>query len=110
MRMLSSIPLLLRTLFRRNTVEQELDEELRSHLEDEIEAGIDRGLTPEAARQLALRKLHGAGLYKEQVRDAWHAGLADGIRQDLRYAIRTLLQEPGLRHHRDPVAFTRDRR
>lgn len=34
MRMLSSIPLLLRTLFRRKTVEQELDEELRSHATD----------------------------------------------------------------------------
>ena len=94
MRRLSSIPLLLRTLFRRKTVEQELDDELRSHLEDEIQAGIERGLPPEAARQQAVRKLHGAGLYKEQVRDAWRAGLADGIRQDLRYAVRTLLKSP----------------
>jgi hypothetical protein len=94
MRTFSSIRLLFRTLFRRNTVEQELDEELGSHLEDEIEPGIGRGLAPEAARQSAIRKLHGAGLYKEQVRDAWHAGLADGIRQDLRYAVRTLLKSP----------------
>ena len=78
-----SIPLLLRTLFRRNAVEQELDEELRTHLEDEIEAGIHRGLTPDTARKTAIRKLHGAGLYKEQVRDAWHAGIVDGLIQDL---------------------------
>src|SRR5919206_540172 len=36
----------------------------------------------------ALHKL------EQQGRDAWHAGLADGIRQDLRYAVRTLLKSP----------------
>ena len=44
------LPLRLRSLFRAGRVEQELDEELRYHLERQIEQNIERGMTPEEAR------------------------------------------------------------
>jgi hypothetical protein len=44
------LPLRLRSLLRREQVEQELDEELRDHLDRKIEAYIADGLTPEQAR------------------------------------------------------------
>jgi hypothetical protein len=43
---LYTVPLRLRSLFRRKQVEQELDEELRYHLERQIEELIARGMTP----------------------------------------------------------------
>ena len=42
-----TLPLRLRSLFRSRQVEQELDEELRYHLERKIEENISRGMTPE---------------------------------------------------------------
>ena len=89
-----TIPLRLRSLFRRKTVEQELDEELRSHVEYETEAYLHRGMSDEEARAAALRKIHGAEFYKDEVRDAWGVSFVDSIRQDARYTLRTLRKSP----------------
>jgi len=89
-----AIPLRLRSLFRRNTVEQELEEELRSHVEDETEACVHRGMSADEARAAALRKIHGAEFYKDEVRDAWGVGFIDSIRQDVRYTLRALRKSP----------------
>jgi predicted permease len=51
-------------------------------------------MSDEQARAAALRKIHGAGSYKEEVRDAWGVGFTDGIRQDVRYTLRTLRRSP----------------
>jgi hypothetical protein len=45
-----TVPLRLRSIFRRRRVESELDEELQFHLEHKIEEGIAEGLSPEGAR------------------------------------------------------------
>jgi ABC-type antimicrobial peptide transport system permease subunit len=52
---LTIVPLRLRSLFRRSEVEQELDGELRYHLERQIEANIANGLSPDEARYALLR-------------------------------------------------------
>ena len=44
----------LRSLWDRGGLERELQDELRSHVEMEIEVGIERGLSPEEARRRAL--------------------------------------------------------
>jgi hypothetical protein len=49
----------LRTLFRRNRVERELEEEFQFHIEQRIELEIARGLSPEEARSAALRAMEG---------------------------------------------------
>ena len=48
--MLSDLVFRLRSLFRRNTVEAELDDELRFHFEQQVEKYIRSGLTREEAR------------------------------------------------------------
>ena len=53
---LYTIPLRFRSLFRRGQVENELDEELRDHLERKIEEGVANGLSAAEARRLALRR------------------------------------------------------
>jgi hypothetical protein len=50
-----TIPLRLRSLFRRRQIEQELDEELRYHLERQIEELIAKGVTEEEARYMTRR-------------------------------------------------------
>ena len=46
-----TVPLRIRSLFRRRRVETEMDEELRFHLEHKIEEGVAAGLTREEARR-----------------------------------------------------------
>src|SRR5213592_4721106 len=54
----------LRTLFQRNRVERELEEEFQFHIEQRIELEIARGLSPEDARSAALRAMDGVQLRK----------------------------------------------
>src|SRR5262245_24819694 len=89
-----TIPLRLRSLFRRRQVELELDEELRYHLERQIEELINKGMTKEEARYAALRALGGIEQRKEECRDMRRLRLIEELLQDLRYGLRTLRKTP----------------
>jgi hypothetical protein len=52
---LYTIPLRLRSLFQRDRVDQELDEELRDHIERQTEDNLARGLSPFEARRAAQK-------------------------------------------------------
>jgi len=47
-------PLRLRSIFRRSRVERELNEELRFHLEPQVEHNVGRGMNAREARRQAL--------------------------------------------------------
>ncbi len=94
MRLLRSFGKRLRSLVFRGTAESELDEELRLHVEREIEERIRRGMTPEAARREALLAFGGVEELKESCRDSRGWRLLEELRQDLRYGFRTLLRAP----------------
>ncbi len=89
-------PLRLKSIFRRRRAEQELDEELRFHLEQKIEEGIAEGLSPEDARYRALRAMGGLEQQKEEMRDMRHVHWLTDFVDDIRYAIRSLSRTPGL--------------
>lgn len=88
------LPLRLRTLFRGAAVDQELDEELRDHVEQQVAHNIQLGMTPDAARTAALRALGGLELRKEELRDQQGWTVLDDLRRDLRHAGRVLRASP----------------
>ena len=95
MRMLRTIRLRLRSLFRPGHVERELDDELRGHLERQIEAHRAAGLTAEAARAAALREFGNVPLVQEQVRDTRGVSWLEDLVRDGRYALRSLRRARG---------------
>lgn len=90
-----TIPLRLRSLFRRNRVEQELDEELRYHLDRKTEELCAQGMTLEDARRRALRAMQGLELRKEECRDARGVNLLETLAHDVRFGLRVLRKSPG---------------
>src|SRR5258706_3521810 len=95
-RWLYTIPLRLRSLFRSRRVDQELDEELRFHLDQKIEEGIAQGLPADEARYAALRAMDGLDQRKEEMRNMRHVRWSTDFVADVLYAIRSLRRTPGL--------------
>jgi putative ABC transport system permease protein len=85
----------VRALTERHAVEAEMDEEMRFHLEMEIEDRIREGMTPEEARRTALRDFGGVERFKDEVRDRAGIGLLEGFARDLRLSLRMLRRAPG---------------
>jgi macrolide transport system ATP-binding/permease protein len=93
---LYTIPLRLRSLFRRRRVEGELNEELQFHLGQKIAEGIANGLSPQEARYAAMRAMDGLEQRKEQVRDVWRIHWLTDFVDDARFATRSLSRTSGL--------------
>ncbi|MEO8881037.1 MAG: permease prefix domain 1-containing protein, partial [Gemmatimonadaceae bacterium] len=85
----------VRAIFRRAEVERELDDELRDHLEREIEKNARRGLDTEEASRRARVAFGGVERAKEDARDARGVRVLEMVMRDLRYAIRGLRTHPG---------------
>jgi predicted permease len=92
---LYTLPLRLRSLFRRPQVEQDLDEELQFHLERKMEEYAAQGLTPEESRRAALRAMDGLTQRKEECRDMRGVQVIENLVQDVRYGLRILAKSPG---------------
>ena len=92
---LFTIPLRLRSLFRRAQADQELDDELRDHLERKIEEYVTQEMTREQAHRRAQLDLEGIEQTKEKCRDARRIVWLQDATQDLRYGLRMLRKSPG---------------
>jgi len=84
-----------RSLFCKEELARELDDELRHFLDSLIEKKMQEGLPREAAERAARLELGGEEQVKEKVREARLGTGLDTIAQDIRYAARTLRSNPG---------------
>src|SRR5438094_345514 len=92
---LRSIVQRLTALFRRRRLEDDLDVELRSHLEMSAEVNLRKGMSPADARREALRSFGGVEQTKEIYREQRGLSMIETTWQDLRFALRMLRRNPG---------------
>ena len=90
-----TIPLRLRSLFHRNRLDAELDEELRDHIDRQIEANLARGMGEKEARLAALRTFGNPVALREQTRGTWSWNGMELFMSDVWLGTRALLRTPG---------------
>ncbi len=85
----------LAAIFRRRRLEDDMNEELRSHLEMAAEVNLRKGMSAEEARREALRGFGGVEQTKELYRDQRGLPMIETTLQDLRFGFRMLRRSPG---------------
>ena len=94
-RWVTTLRLRLRSLFFKSDVERELDEELQYHFERDVEERRAAGLPELEARYAARRSMGAVAQNMEACRDMRGLNAIDHGMQDLRFALRQLLKNPG---------------
>jgi hypothetical protein len=92
--LLSDVTYRVRALFRGRAMDDDLDAELRFHLDRQAEEFERQGMSRDAAMRRARLAFGGLEPMKEATRDARGTQFAESLLQDLRYAVRVLRREP----------------
>jgi macrolide transport system ATP-binding/permease protein len=82
-------------LFRRHNLDQDLEEELHSHLEMAVERNLHQGMSAEQARREALLAFGGIEQTKQIYREQRGLPMIETAVQDLRFGLRILWRSPG---------------
>src|SRR5262245_23399404 len=82
-------------MWRRKRVLEDLDRDIREHIECEVQDNIDRGMSAEDARHAALRKFGNVTRVMEETRAVWTVVWLEQLLQDFRLALRSLRRNPG---------------
>jgi predicted permease len=85
----------VRDFFRGHSLEKEMDDEMRFHLEMETEKNMSAGMTRQAARSKAVAAFGGVDRHQETMRDKRGGRWLQDVGRDVRYAARTLVRNPG---------------
>ena len=94
-RWLARLRVALRSIVRRRRVDEELDDEIRHHLERQIDEELKAGLSPADAERAARKALGDIEQAKEQLRDARAGAWIDQLERDLRFGVRAMVRRPG---------------
>jgi predicted permease len=74
---------------------EELEQDIRDHIERETQDNIERGMSAEEARYAAMRKFGNVTRIKEETREVWSFVWVEQLWQDIRYGLRVLAKSPG---------------
>ncbi len=91
---LYTIPLRLRSLLVRHRQDEDLDEELRDHIERQTDEYQSRGMGEEEARLAALRTFGNFVAVREQTHETWEWATSERLWQDFRRALRSARRAP----------------
>src|SRR6478609_4225293 len=94
MKFLNILTTRLRALFGRDKVLNDIDEEMKAHIELEAEANRERGMTAEAARRSAMESFGNVGSLRDLAYEVRGGGFLETLWQDVRYCGRMLLKYP----------------
>src|SRR5215813_7089316 len=83
------------SLLHRRRLQREMEEEMRFHLEMQIEQNLAAGIPAEEARYAARRQFGNETWLKEASREMWSLNSIETLIQDLRYGARMLMKSPG---------------
>jgi hypothetical protein len=75
--------------------ERDLEEELRFHIDRQIQENLAAGMTPQQARSAALREIGGVEQIKEECREVKAFTAIETLVQDFRLAVRTFRRRAG---------------
>ena len=73
----------------------DLDADIREHIERETQDNVDRGMSPQEARLAALRKFGNMTRVQEDARDVWSVVWIEQLLRDVSYGLRVLRKSPG---------------
>ena len=85
----------IRSLFFRNREDRDMDDEVRFHIDREIQERVRQGQAPDVARREAFVAFGGVERYKDEVREARGTRPLEELAADIRYALRGLRRNPG---------------
>jgi predicted permease len=95
-RLLRGLRARLRDVVLRRTVERDMDEELRFHLEMETEKNLRAGMDPVEARRRARVAFGGVERHRETLREGRRLPVVESLWEDVRFALRSIARNPGL--------------
>ena len=95
MSLLQNISAGFRGLFRKEEVEQDMDEELRGYLDACVREKVAAGMSPDAALRAARQEFGSLEAVKEKVRAAGWESVVEAFWQDIRFGARMLRKNPG---------------
>jgi len=83
------------SLFCRPKPVDDLEEEIRAHVEMEEQENLESGMPPDEAHYAALRRFGNVTLAQERSREMWRWNWLEDLLQDVRYGTRMLIKNPG---------------
>src|SRR5438874_12940602 len=95
MKWFHKLRLRFRALFQKQTLDAQMDDEMRSHIEMQTQENIEEGMKPEEARYAAMRQFGWVESLKEACREQRGVSWIEDSGRDIRFAGRMLRKHHG---------------